>query len=102
MKVLSKETKEVITAKVRALEGMKCDVCGRIILPKQGRQAENKYYEVATGHFDWGNDSFESRENYDICPICVNNFISDYLAKGKGSEYIEVNTEYCHPTDVRE
>jgi hypothetical protein len=101
MKVLHEEIKEKVIAHFQALKGVKCDVCGRFVAPKWGRSKENKYYNVTTGHNDWGNDSFESRESRDICPDCINAFVTKYLDESKGSQYIEIDPEYCNPEDVR-
>ena len=101
MQVLSTEIKEVVTAKVRALEGIKCDVCGRIIKPDRSRSKKNKYYDVKTGHNDWGNDSWESRTHHDICPDCINAFVTKYLDEANGTEYIEVDPEFVWPEDVK-
>ncbi len=101
MQVLSTEVKEVVTAKVRALEGIKCDVCGRIIKPDRFRSQKNKYYDVTTGHNDWGNDSCESRKHTDVCPECVNEFVTKYLDAADGTEYIEIDPEFVWPEDIR-
>lgn len=103
-RILSKETKEVVTVKhvVRTLEGIKCDRCGRTIPTKQFRDPESRYFEVTTGHNDWGNDSCESIEHYDICPECIPLFVESYLATdGHGSAYLNIETEYCHPYEVK-
>lgn len=100
--ILSREVKEVVTAKVRMLEGIKCDVCGKVIPAKKYKYDSNKYFEVTTGHHDWGNDSCESIEYRDICPDCISGYVSDYLKDVDGSEYIEVETEYVCMHEVRE
>lgn len=101
MKVLHEEIKEKVIAHFQELKGVKCDVCGRLISPKWGRCKDNKYYEVTTGHNDWGSDSFESRKHHDICPNCISAFVTKYLEEARGSEYIEIDPEFCTPEDVR-
>ena len=101
--ILSKETKQVVYKTVRKLEGIKCDICGKVIPAKmRGRSSENRYFEVETGHNDCGDDSYESIEFKDICPGCISKFMTEYIEKVKGSEYIEVETTYCYPRDVTE
>ena len=38
-----------------------------------------KYFHVKTHHHDWGNDSWESYEHFDICSQeCLQKFVSDF------------------------
>lgn len=93
---------EVIVHTKRKLIGVKCDVCGRIIEPPSKENQYDwinfkyKYYEVTTGHHDWGNDSCESIEQYDICTDCIGKFITKYLdnKEGNRSGYIEIQTKH--------
>ena len=57
---------------------------------------EYKYYNVTTGHRDWGHDSCDSIEHYDICPRCINKFVADYLGNENSglSAYIEIETKH--------
>ena len=51
-----------------------CDGCNKEIDPKQG------YFHVCTSHHDWGNDSFDSLEQYDFCsPACLCKFSNHYI-----------------------
>ena len=94
------EKKEIIYKTTYELAGVKCDICGRVIKAPSETDLYNwfydkyKYYAVTTGHHDWGNDSYESVEHYDICPECMVKFVSEYLNKMRDSEtaYIEINT----------
>lgn len=80
--------------------GIKCDVCGKVTPAKQGRFKETEYYEVTTGHHDWGNDSCDSIETRDVCPACVGQFATEYLLKDTyGSTYLEVERKYCWPEE---
>lgn len=76
----------------KTVTGVKCDVCGRIIPVGDNN---NRYYEITTGHNDWGNDSWESRKTIDVCPECTPIYIADYLKKNAHSNtaYLEVETE---------
>lgn len=78
--------------------GVKCDICGKFIDGDShgyNPNDEQVYYSVTTGHYDWGNDSDESREHKDICPACILRFVEHYLREATGSEYIEIEREYA-------
>ena len=85
------EEKQVIK-KVCVKEVCKCDVCNKEIKKSKG------YYHVTTEHNDWGNDSCESIENYDICSEnCLNKIFQQYIERSteneNNTEYFEVNHE---------
>lgn len=94
------EKKEAVVKTAYKLAGVKCDVCGHIIkpptVPYEGMEDEYKYYNVTTGHRDWGHDSCDSIEHYDICPRCINKFVADYLGNENSglSAYIEIETKH--------
>lgn len=79
---------------------MRCDVCGKTIDPKN-------WFWVSTHHSDWGNDSFESLTQYDVCSDeCAVKFAKDYLhnaydAKAKGAHNTRV-IEIEHQNSIRE
>jgi hypothetical protein len=93
---------EVIVNTKHKLIGVKCDVCGRIIEPPSKANRYDwmnyKYYEVTTGHHDWGNDSCESIEQHDICTDCIGKFVTEYLGSKEAnrSGYIEIQTEHVY------
>ena len=96
MQVFSEETREPIYKITRKCTGIKCDICNKIIPVENNRYRH--YFEVTTGHHDWGNDSYESRTQYDICPDCINGFVTDYLKDAYDTtRYLEVETEYVTP-----
>lgn len=107
--ILSEHAKEVIYKKVKRRLGVKCDICKRELMisdPDRGRYAGGvypEYFIVTTGHNDWGNDSWESRKEQDICPDCIDKFVSDYLSDKKGykSRYIEIEMYHAYPGDVK-
>ena len=95
--ILSKDTKEVICRKVRKLEGIKCDICHnelRVPYSKDGQctRPYPQYFKVTTGHNDWGNDSIESYEYFDVCS-------SECLRK-KFEEYVEDSGDDRYPNTM--
>ena len=75
----------VETIEHRKFEYLRCDKCANKI--------EGSYYEVTTGHHDWGNDSCDSVRCYDICPDCIQEFTENYLKNNIGTEYIEIERQ---------
>ena len=79
-----------------------CDCCRKVIAKTEENKSINvTYYEVTTGHNDWGNDSCDSIEKFYYCSEqCLHKaFMNYYLAKGKvGSAYFNVTrkTECLH------
>jgi hypothetical protein len=62
-----KETKEV-TEKMTVTIGIKCDVCGN---EHKGKYAPDEWHNIEQHHNDWGNDSCDSYEYFDVCsPKC--------------------------------
>lgn len=96
MKVLSKEAKTFVTAKMRELEGVRCDKCGYVVPAKNGETQENKYYDVTTGLYS----DHTARTHHDICTECVNEYIISYLDSAPIDAYIEVDPEFCKPEDI--
>lgn len=80
-----------VTEKVLVGKTLYCDICKKEI--KKGRE----YWEVTTGHHDWGNDSFESIEDFDVCSdVCLMMKFGEYIDRSKdgyNTEYIEVKRE---------
>lgn len=87
-----------------------CDGCKKILCRVYGEEykandspwrdyTQNvEYFEVTTGHHDWGNDSCESIEHHTYCRECFAKPISAYLARTKigiDTEYIEVE-HHCN------
>lgn len=101
MKLLGEKIEEIVHTKHKLI-GVKCDVCGQIIEPpskaNQYEWMNNKYYEVTTGHYDWGNDSGESVERHDICANCIGKFVTEYLdsKESRRSGYIEIQTKHVY------
>lgn len=70
-----------VTEQVLVKETTYCDVCGKEI------KANQPYWELATHHHDWGNDSCESYEHFDVCSKeCMRTKFEEYL-KNSDSKY---------------
>ncbi len=57
------------------------------------------YYDVATGHNDWGNDSIDSRENKTLCPECVKDEYIEFnnMTSGKfNTRYIVIEHQWTY------
>ena len=79
-----------VTEKVLVEETMYCDICNKVIQDKEA------YWEVTTGHHDWGNDSMDSIECFDVCSgTCLMHKFSEYIKKSGKNKW---NTMYF---DVR-
>lgn len=75
-----------VTEEVCVGETTYCDICNKEINTNKG------YWELTTGHHDWGNDSCESIEHFDVCSeICLMNKFSEYLNESGKDDY---NTMY--------
>ena len=82
-----------------------CDRCKKMIWKRKcdGKfwevrdKVSVRWYEVTTGHHDWGNDSCESIEHKTICPNCLTETYANYVERannGKNTEYIEIKHDY--------
>lgn len=98
------EAEKVLVERIKKVEvGVICDRCGKEIIakdrPDRSDWGTQKYFNVTTGHDDWGGDSWESRRNLDICQDCILDFVSDYLKDTKSSmtAYIEINSDISYP-----
>ena len=79
-----------VTEAVLVEETMYCDVCNKVI------QDKDVYWEVTTGHNDWGNDNIDSMECFDVCSeTCLTNKFSEYIKESRKNKW---NTMYF---DVR-
>ncbi len=78
---------ELKTVEVKKEIGVVCDECGKEI--------SETYYEVVTGHYDWGNDSVDSVDSEDICCLeCLEKNQKKYFEIANGSEYYNISREY--------
>lgn len=81
-----------VTERVCVKETTHCDVCDREINIHKG------YWTLTTGHHDWGNDSCESIEHFDICSdACLrkkfDEYVSDSDLNNHNTMYFEVERE---------
>lgn len=69
-----------------------CDVCETEIKEKV------PYFDITTGHHDWGNDSHESREEYQVCSEeCLQQLVDSYKSRTErriNTEYIDIKHQY--------
>lgn len=84
-----------VTEKVLVGKTLYCDVCGKEIGKRKG------YWELITGHNDWGHDSCDSIRRFDVCSqMCLMNKFVEYLdnsdIKSYNSEYFEVERTSWH------
>lgn len=75
-----------VTEKICIGEATYCDICKKEIDTNKG------YWELTTGHHDWGNDSEESIEHFDVCSqMCLMSKFAEYLDE---SDADDDNTKY--------
>ena len=92
------ETREV-TVVQKVVTGRVCDVCGAAIVPDAKANGAYNYFKVTTHHYDWGNDSVDSLERFDLCgPGCVMAFTEKYV---QGAYDEPVNTKAIEIEHVR-
>ena len=73
-----KEVEKIIVKK--EVDKVFCDVCGKEI------NTNEIYFNVKTHHRDWGNDSIDSYEDYEICSYkCLLEHQKEWLEEYKNS-----------------
>lgn len=82
-----------------------CDQCKKTIetgydVGKGKCSAE--YFEVTTGHNDWGNDSCDSWKELYLCRDCMKDFVNKYLDSMQGSMEIEVKRHVASEYDYED
>lgn len=95
------EEVKTITQTVEVGKKIICDCCEKVIAERTKESTSSvaaEYFEVVTGHYDWGNDSCESRERKDYCSVeCLQKAFDKYYKEEKdgqqGSAYFEVSHE---------
>lgn len=98
-----KETKEVTEIKeIVVAETTICDVCGKVIRDSRDKYSGAPFWSLATHHNDWGNDSYESLENFDLCSVeCLTKKFEEYCKESSRTSYntlhFEVGHEYPSP-----
>ena len=98
------EAEKVLVERIKKVQAsVVCDKCGKEIVAKKRPDnldwSTQKYFNVTTGHNDWGNDSYESVKHFDICQECILDFVSNYLKSSKRSTsaYIEIDSGFSYP-----
>ena len=75
-----------VTERVCIKETTYCDICNSVI------DDDNAYWELITGHHDWGNDSVDSIKQFDICSeTCLRKKFDEYVKESGEDDY---NTMY--------
>ena len=78
-----------VTTKQRVLIAIKCDVCGEYIV--------GDYWKLTTSHNDWGNDSVESCEFFQLCShSCIRKKLKDYFDDCQSSSTQEFDLEQSY------
>lgn len=93
--------------KMPATETCTCNVCGQLIYRRSLQESDElpkndelySFWDVTTGHNDWGNDSPESIEQYEVCsPTCLQELFDIYKSESneyqRNSKYIYVHHTY--------
>lgn len=88
------------TERQLAEETCLCDVCKKIIYKRSFKPGDIKstktfaFWRITTGHNDWGNDSPDSVETYDVCSTdCIRKKMEEYIditCDGVNSQYINI------------
>ena len=100
MKYLSEEKIQIQTISKRQVEYIRCDKCGKKIIPREYKEKENRYIHVHTWHHDWGHDSVESHEYYDYCMDCSKEAIVEYINNIPMTGELELSHEYLTLSDT--
>lgn len=98
------------------IETCECDRCGKVIYkrPKwdftglenttnMHNPHDVSYYQVTTGHNDWGHDSVDSIEQKQVCPSCLVNIYAAYVDRasvGSNTEYIKIEHHVTYSYDI--
>lgn len=103
MKYLGEEiTREVIKQTVRKVKYIRCDKCGKKILPSKYREENSSYIHIHTWHNDWGNDSIDSHEYGDYCKDCAKQVVAEYISTSSGKEELELENKYLFESETYE
>ena len=94
-----------VTKRIAVCKTTICDGCQKILFRCYGEEykpndepwrdytQDVEFFEVTTGHNDWGNDSCDSIEYHTYCRECFAKPIHKYLARTNGrkdTEYINI------------
>lgn len=80
-------SKSVVIRK-ETLVGVRCDIC------KRGIKDGEYYYDVRTGHNEWGVDSIDSDEDGVVCSDeCLRKEVEIFIKGRASSKYMNVSKE---------
>jgi len=78
MSTIIEKVTETVTKEMNKVTHLKCDICGKIFT--------GPYWIASVHHNDWGNDSIDSYEGYDLCSEnCVGIVFQKYMNDCKHS-----------------
>ena len=82
------QTRSVTTTK-EVLDTIRCDRCKRLLHEAHGdKNTKNvTYFDVSRHHSEWGRDSVESYEYYEVCEDCLPKFFTDEMLPYLTKEY---------------
>ena len=90
------QEKEIKVASVRVIDYIRCDGCGKKIIPTRYISESSIYIHIRTWHNDWGNDSIDSHEHGDYCKQCAKVFVNKYFDEMQGTEEIHFEHRWLH------
>lgn len=99
-----KDTIEVTEVKETKTEEIcRCDICKKIIYKKdlinnKANQLYIPYWHISTSHSDWGRDSIDSIEYFDVCSDdCLATKMYEYISESSSNRpnSMEMNIEHC-------
>lgn len=89
--IKQKYEERTVTRRVLVDQEVFCDVCRNKIGRYKG------YWKCHTWHDDWGNDSVDSHEYFDICSIeCLMKKFEEYCAESSQGDYNTLQIEVEH------
>lgn len=110
---MTRKIKENRVKKIEVVIGEQCfcDVCRKLIKKTSEKKVEyciGDYWTLTTGHHDWGLESVDSIEVFDLCSRdCIQKKLNEYLKDCAGTDYFELSHENnrevnsnMHETDV--
>ena len=78
-----------------------CDVCNKNLTETLYNFNKKGYLEIITSHRDWGNDSGDSLEFFQVCDDCLEKFIIQKIKESsKTSGEIEIKREFFIKRDI--
>ena len=89
MSTIIEKVTETVTREVNKVTHLKCDICGKVFT--------GPYWIANVHHNDWGNDSVDSYNNFDLCgKDCVEVMFQKYMndCKDSGTQYLSLEQDY--------